>query len=147
MQILERGGETLESARFQKGTKPEFQPRAVTERVVTPAPFAQRSGDAIALLVLGAEPGDRGLAHRINMPDEIANAVAVHRKSETRFRGDLVPLGHGHLPHVIAEPREFAALPVMPGLRRAHPDGHPVLRFEGRTTPLTTTLRLSRRRV
>ena len=129
VQVFESGGEALEAAGFEKGAESEFNACAVAERRMARAAFAQRRGDAVELFVLGAELGDGRFVDGVDVLDEIADAIAVDGKAELGFGGDFVAFGHGDLAHVVAKACELAALPIVPGARRAHPDGDAVLHF------------------
>ena len=129
MQILERGGETLEAALLEKGAQAELDARAVAQRTMPGAVLAEFLRHPVAVLVFAAEPVDGPVVDgRIrNFGDEIAHAVAVDGKAEPHFGRDLVALGDGDLAHVVAEAGELRALQIVPGPGGAHPGAQPIL--------------------
>ena len=90
---------------------------------------AQRRSDFVTLLVFAGQGLRLGVRNGVHRRREFAHAVAVGRKAELHFGGDLVALGDRHLAHVVAEAAEFRTLPVAPGARRPHPGGDPVVDF------------------
>ena len=72
--------------------------------------------------VLPQQALDLGIAHPVNTPDQIADAIAVHRISQPELCLHFVTLSDGHITHVIAEARDPRALGIVPGGRRPHPD-------------------------
>jgi hypothetical protein len=127
VQIFERGGEALEAAVFQKGAQAQFEPRAIAERFVPGASLAQFGRDRVAVLVFVRQRLDLGVGDRVHLGHEIADSIAVGRKPELHFGRHLVALGDRDLTHVVAEPAELGALPIVPGSRRAHPGADAVL--------------------
>ena len=133
MQVLEGVGEALEAALLEKRAQAELDPRAVAQRLVPRAAFAQLRRD------LCSAPRIRRPASRLapsvtasTAADEVAHAVAVGREAELHLRRDLVAFGHGDLAHVVAEAAELRALPVVPGARGAHPGADAVLHLRVR---------------
>ena len=101
------------------------------------ATFAQLPRHGVALRVFRAEPIHRavGDADVGNFRHQVADAVAVDGKTEPQLGGNLVALGDGDLPHVVAEAHQPRPLPVMPRVGRAHPRAQPVLHL--RIGPVT----------
>ena len=122
VQILKRGGEALEIAGLQKRAQAEFDAGGLAHGIVPGAAFAQISGHLVGVGVFLDQLVNGFGGNCVHGFDQVADAVAVDGVTELELGGHLVAFGHGHFAHVVAEPGELRALPVMPGRRRAAPD-------------------------
>ena len=77
---------------------------------------------------IGHEPVHLGVADGLDMPRQLADAIAVDFHAEADLGLDFVPLGDGHLPHVVAQASTFEFRRSCAG-SRPHPPGQPLLRL------------------
>ena len=129
VEVLERGGESLEAAGDEELAQSEFLARRVAQARVTRAAFGELGNDLIELGVFVDQLRRPPVLDAVDPPDQVADAVAVARKTEAHFGRHLVAFGDRDRTHIVAETAECAALPVMPGARGAHPGADALLRL------------------
>ena len=120
-QVLEARGERAEAARLEEGPQPEFDARAVAQRVVPLGAAAQFRRDVVALLVFLDQGVHVLLARGIHRVGEVVHAPGVDLHAELQFGFGLVALGDGDEAHVVAEPRELQVVGGRPAGGRARP--------------------------
>ena len=103
-EVLEVRGERGEAAVVEEGPQAQFLAGGVAQRLA-PIPARSQLGDhLVAVVVLLGERVDLGVRHGVHDGDEIVDAPGVHREAEDALGLDLVPLGHGDVPHDAADP-------------------------------------------
>src|SRR5438876_5315469 len=113
MKIFEGGGESFEVT-FQKVSQTRFDARGLAQRVAHGAIFSQLWRHRVAVLVILYQRLHFGIASGFDALRQVAHAVAIHAVSELHLGAHFVALSDGDLPHIVAEPAEPCALPIMP---------------------------------
>ena len=127
VQVLERVGEADERPGFEERPQAQLDPGGVPQRLVPGGPLPQFGRDRVLLGVLAAEAVDGRVARLVDVLDEVADGVRVDGVAELRLGRDLVAVGDGDEPHVVAEPGEVRPLAVVPGAGGPHPGADPAL--------------------
>ncbi len=102
-EIFEAVGEGAEAAGVEKGPQGKFGSGGVSQRLATLAAGTQRRRHRVLPVVFGHEALDLGIGHVADAGGQFADAVAVDLNAEADLGLDLVALGDGDLPHVVAQ--------------------------------------------
>ena len=127
MQILKRVGKGLGSDAVEKSPQPQFGPGRVAQRLAPLAAGLERGGHDILGVVLRHEAVHVGVGNFGDGLDQLADTVAVHLHAEADLGFDLVAFGHGHLPHVVAQPGDLQTSHLAQAHGRPHPGGDAIL--------------------
>ncbi len=127
VQVLEGVGEGDEPAVGQERAQPELDARTVPQRVGAVAAGTERGDDVVLVEVGRDERVDLSVAGVVDGADEVADAIPVGREAQPADGLDLVAVGHRDVAHVLAEPGDAAAVPIVPCPRRPRPGPDPVL--------------------
>ena len=93
-----------------------------------PRPSLTKLGNnGITLLILPAEKINGVLGDVIDQSGKITDSIAIHRTAKTNFGSHLIPLGDGHLAHIIPKAGKTGTLEIMPCTGSAHPGPDPLL--------------------
>jgi hypothetical protein len=150
MQVLEGVGEAVEAALLEEGAESQLDPRRVTQGLVPRAILFEAGHHLIRCRILGAERIDLRIGGGVDVGDEVAESVAVHRVAQPQLRLDLVALGDGDLAHVVAEagdsePLGFVPAGGGPGPPAEAPGDHGILPVTDDGLPSATQSRLDER--
>ena len=69
--------------------------------------LTQRLSDGVRLVVLGCEPVHFRVRYLLNALDQVSDTVPIHRIAKLGFSIDLVAIGDGDIPHVVAKARDL----------------------------------------
>ncbi len=129
-EVLEVGGEGAEPAVREELPQRRLDPRLVAHAVVPLSAGAQVGVPVVEVAVLLYQRVDGLVRDGVHDGDQVVDAPGVDRHAEADLGLDLVPLGHGDVAHVVAEPGQFqrpraAAAPAAARAHDADPGTHP----------------------
>ncbi len=126
-EILEGVREGQERAVLEEPAQAGLDPGRVPQRLALRAVLPQRGHELVGLLVLGDQTIDVRVVDRVDRRRQLADAVPVDGDAEANLSLDLVALGDGDLPHVVAEAGEAQRLRLVPPAGRPRPGADPLL--------------------
>ena len=109
VQVLEGVGEGLETAAIEETPQAQLDAGRVAQRLRVAARRGAAPGPCVYCWSYWADEAvDVGVATASMMRrSQLAHAVAVDFHAQADLGLDLVAFGHGHLPHVVAQPGDF----------------------------------------
>ena len=123
-QVLEVGREGPESAGVEEGPEPELDRGTVAQRLMALLSALELGRDVIGVLVLLHQRVDVRRGGGVHRGHQVVDAPGVDLDAEDGFRLGLVAFGDGHVPHVVAEPRQPKRPRRRPPGRRPGPGRH-----------------------
>ncbi len=111
---------------YEKGFEAEFDLCSFAEGGVEDGSFAEGAVEAVFVCVFLDESVDGMFGDALDSIDEVADAVGVDGITEAEFCFHFIAFGDCYLAHVVAEPDEAGALPVVPAGGGAGPGVQPV---------------------